>query len=70
MARILIETVQHGYRLVDCDECGVLGVWPSTWHARQVKDRHRCGEPDGVPGAIGPQVIIGDGVRGQGADRG
>jgi hypothetical protein len=54
-----IETVQHGYKLVDCPTCGVIGVWQTGRLARMARDTHHCGEPTTTPGKVGPLFIVG-----------
>ena len=38
--KIVIEKVNMGYWLVDCPECGTVGVWPKRWAACLGRDAH------------------------------
>jgi hypothetical protein len=57
--RITIETVQHGYELVDCSTCGVLGVYHTLRFARVARDEHVCGHPASTIGKVQRTIIVG-----------
>lgn len=42
--KVTLEQVQHGYWLVDCDECGCIGVWQTRSEAIALKRLHECGQ--------------------------
>ena len=62
---VRLERVQYGYYLVDCSECGTLGVWETRHRAGQARSEHVCGEPSTSPGRVKTQIIIGGPVVGQ-----
>jgi hypothetical protein len=71
--KITLETVQGGYVLVDCDECGTIGVWPTRGAAKVAKDIHDCAawqetHRTDVPGKVATQVLIGPRPCGQGEE--
>lgn len=66
---VSLERVNHGNWLVDCDACGTVGVWPGHAQAVAAKQDHLCGQPSRIAGRVKPTLIVGDGPRGQEAER-
>lgn len=70
--KVTLEQVQHGYWLVDCDECGCIGVWQTRSEAIAVKRLHECGQYQTdhrtPPGKVKTQIIIGGRPTGQRQD--